>query len=153
MALRRFPFLARVCLRLICFALCVFLIRHQRAGKNAGQHNAELSVLILVAVFGPVDDTAEGREMEIKSGTSSCASLADGAAFITSVSSFPVLTRPVVDSSVASQFRRSALSETDSVNRFLGDEASQPMLRFAGPSHDFGLLATFWQNKKVQETV
>lgn len=33
LALRRFPFLARVCLRLICFGLCVYLIRHQRTGK------------------------------------------------------------------------------------------------------------------------
>lgn len=33
LALRWFPFLARVCLRFICSGLCVYLIRHERTGK------------------------------------------------------------------------------------------------------------------------
>lgn len=160
LALRSFPFLARVCLRLICFGLCLYLIRHQRTGKNAGQHNVELTVLISVTVFGPVNDTTEGRKTEIKSGTTSCVSLVfsrmtDGAAFIKSTCSFLVLGRPLADSSegsAASQSRSFSLSETDSINRFLGDDALQTMLRFEGPSEVFEFSATFWQNEKVQET-
>lgn len=157
LALRSFPFLARVCLGLICFGLCVYLIRHQRTGKNAGQHNAELTGLISVTVFWTSEWYHRRRKDGDKARTTSCVSsvfsrMTDGAAFIKSIRSFLVLTRPLVDSSeasAASQSRSFSLAETDSINRFLGDDALQPTLRFQGPSD---VLEMFWQNEKVQET-
>lgn len=158
LALTSFPFLARVCLRLICFGLCAYLIRHQRTGKNAGRHNVELAVLISVTVFGPGSDTTGGRKAEIKSRTASsvslvCSWMSDGAAFIKSTCSLLLLPRPFEGSSeasAASQFKSFSLSETDSINRFLGDDRLPPMLRFEGPSDVFEWSAAFWQSEEVK---
>lgn len=126
--------------------------------KNAGQHNVELDVLIMVTIFGPENDTTQGRKTEIKSRSTSCESpvftrMADRATFIMSTCSSLLLGLLSVDSSVvttASQFRSFSLSETDSIKRFLGADTLHPRLRFEGPSADFELSAKVWENENVQ---
>lgn len=126
--------------------------------KNAGQYNVELDVLILVTIFGPGNDTTQGRKNEIKSTTTSCESLvfsrtAQIAAILKSTCSL-LFMRLLSDSSVlttVSQFRSFSFSKADSIKRFLGLDTLHPILRFEGPSTHFELSAKFWENEKLQQ--